>query len=307
MKTDVLRLHLIALMISCLAVLVCGQEALASSSISLSEDLVSAANATVDEVNRSSTALPQKSGDQNQPMGSAAATNSPFSLPDNKQQTGEQLPSSKPGFDQPGNNRDQRQPMGGATTTNSPFSLPDNKQQTDGQLPSSKPGFDQPENNRDQNQPMGGTTATNSPFSPPDNEQQAGGQSLSSEPEAPDAEKLLAKGIELARKNRWGEAGQAFEAATEADRGNAAAWCNLGLAYSRFRKTQKALAAYEQALQADPGFALAYKNLALALEHTGQYAKAVNSYEQYLRLKPNAEDARRVRARANWLKKNKVK
>ena len=43
MNTDVVRLQLIALMISCLAVLVCGQAALASSPLSLPEDLVSAA------------------------------------------------------------------------------------------------------------------------------------------------------------------------------------------------------------------------------------------------------------------------
>ena len=154
---------------------------------------------------------------------------------------------------------------------------------------------------------MGNTSATDSPFPQPDTQQQTDGQSISSEPEAPDAEQLVAKGVELARAGKWREAGQAFQAATEADRGNAAAWCDLGLALSRLGKTQKAVAAYEQALQADPGFALAHKNLALALEHIGQYAKAVNSYEQYLRFKPDAEDARQVRARAKWLKQHKIK
>jgi Tfp pilus assembly protein PilF len=60
-------------------------------------------------------------------------------------------------------------------------------------------------------------------------------------------------GIAVAQRGLWREAAARWEQATELDPSYAAAWNNLGIGYEQLGRFDEARKAYEKALELDPG------------------------------------------------------
>jgi tetratricopeptide (TPR) repeat protein len=90
---------------------------------------------------------------------------------------------------------------------------------------------------------------------------------------------------------------QEFTAAIEADKNNAEAYYNRGLAYMEEGKIQKAIRAFTNAVRIDSNFANAYLNRAECFDSKGQLTKALNDYAKVTSLDPGMTDVYEKRAR----------
>lgn len=205
-----------------------------------------------------------------QPVGTGAAQQSPFSLESSAPAVAANLESQAVNRPAP----------------DSPFALPDPGGQNEALAPS----------------------APDSPFALPAPGTQAVAEDTPTAPgstvEPVDdrtAAELLAEGMEMARAGKFEEARVALAQSVRKDPENVVALNNLGLVLRRLERLDDALRAYQYALQVDGTYALTYKNLGVLLEKRGEKELAVQAYREYCRLAPGAEDARDVTARADWL------
>ena len=164
----------------------------------------------------------------------------------------------------------------------SPFTLPETLSQTNPGRPATAQELDSPF-------ALPETTNAQVPGSAADLQRRAG------------AEDLFNRGTELARQEKYEEAGKTLRQVLEIDPRHVRAMNNIGLVLRRLDKNEEALRVYRQAIEADKTYALTYKNMGILLDQMNDLKGALAAYEAYLRVMPHAPDAKTIKKRCDWL------
>ncbi|MBM3807900.1 MAG: hypothetical protein FJW22_06855 [Acidimicrobiia bacterium] len=107
---------------------------------------------------------------------------------------------------------------------------------------------------------------------------------------------LIAESAEAQLAGDNGRAVELARRAVEADRGNAFAHYQLGLAASRATDWGRAVAGFTKALEAKPDFAYAHYYAGLAYQRQRQLPKTADHFDAFLRLAPDAPERSAVAA-----------
>jgi tetratricopeptide (TPR) repeat protein len=104
------------------------------------------------------------------------------------------------------------------------------------------------------------------------------------------AASLRAQADQLRKAGRLEEAADAYQRASDADRGNVDLLNELGNTYFALKRYADAARVFEQTTARDPSYALGWYNQAHALRKADKKDDAVKAYRQYIRLRPEDPD-----------------